>query len=382
MSSSGKLAVKLSSESMFLQDHLSWDVRDDAHEAVRSRLRGTQTLELPPGFYSVDAVHENGSRWTVVTEVRSGETADVSLFAPQSGPITGRARPSPMPAARHPLWLGGGLESFSGDEEPELVLASDGLHCTPNGRGVFHADVVRLSPLPAWACFVDNGQSLVVMLPVSLPNYDDVESRATIRFVGRDGDGARVGEGSPLRARVELDPRRRVFNALRSRVEHGMIGEASELARDATSLLLDKYSDPIGAAFGALFLHRIKQLDARADWVANLSNGFPWLRDAQVLRASLQARGSAAERAEGFARLRDALVGFRVGDGADELPRFVLSDALSLALSLLRRWPDPDEHRAEREDLVARFAPLASRYDYGSTFAQIRGVAPSSPAER
>ncbi len=372
----GQLSVSLSSASMFLQDHLAFDVRDSAHRPVGPRMRGPQTLDLAPGLYSVDAVHEDGSRWSAVTQVRPRTTTEVHLFGSSE-----KKQPGPRSAwvnRAQPAWpvdlqfLGsGGLESCPA-EGPEFAASSEGVRCVPNADGSFDAEVGRGSALPAWACFTRKGEALVVMLPVNTPvwTHDTVASRATIRFLER----------SHLRAVVELDERRRVLIALRSRVERGMIGEASELARDATALLLEKYSDPVGAAFGALFLHRIKHLDAQADWVANLANGFPWLRDAQILRASLQARGSAAEREEAFARLRDGLIGFRVALFAGTVPYFLFSEAFSLALSLLRRWPADDEHRDEREELILRFAPLANRYDYGSTFAQLNDT--SKPEAR
>jgi hypothetical protein len=52
-------------------------------------------------------------------------------------------------------------------------------------------------------------------------------------------------------------------------------------------LLAEKYSDPTGAALGALILYKVGRLGGWTGWVENLVRDFEWLPDGKILLANL-----------------------------------------------------------------------------------------------
>lgn len=198
------------------------------------------------------------------------------------------------------------------------------------------------------------GEHLVMALPLS--DRRPESAMCSLAMERRD-DPHRA-----IRLRVELHQRRRVAGALHGMLESGKIGPAIDLARQASELLAMKYADPIGAAYGGLTLHRFGLLDQRAAWVENLARDFAWLADGRILLAALLSRSAqAADRARGL-RLLLALA---------DAPLTVFGEAFSLALSLLRRWPD-GELAAERAACLEALRGTIARFEFDGTFSTIR----------
>lgn len=163
------------------------------------------------------------------------------------------------------------------------------------------------------------------------------------------------------RAQVTLDRRRRVLGALLGMIGAGRVGPGLEVADESVELLALKYRDPVGAAFGALTLHRLGKRGSRAAWVENLARDFAWLPDGRILLAALLAAQGPREQRRGL----DLLLACAAG------PVPIFADALSLAMSLLRKWPG-GARPAERDAARARLAPLSSRLDLDSIYSLVR----------
>jgi hypothetical protein len=113
-------------------------------------------------------------------------------------------------------------------------------------------------------------------------------------------------------------------------------------------------------------LYRFGALDAYAAWVENLAHAFAWLVDGRILLAAVLARSSSqAERDRGFDVLLRAV----------EQPWTVFSEAFSLALSLLRRWPEESMRPRARESLAA-LGDMAGRFEFDATFSTMRWSVP------
>ena len=164
---------------------------------------------------------------------------------------------------------------------------------------------------------------------------------------------------------------RSVARALYLMMESGKIGPGIELAKEASELLASKYADPIGAAYGGLLLHRFGALQERASWIENLAHDFDWLPDGRILLAALLSRSSKrSERDRGLEHLLQATT---------NLPT-VFSEAFSLGVSLLRRWPD--ETAAERcQERLASLRDLVGHYDFASSCSLVYWPKPPKSGE-
>jgi len=133
------------------------------------------------------------------------------------------------------------------------------------------------------------------------------------------------------------------------------LAAGSDILDQASDLLLEKYFDPPGAALGGLTLYRIDLLTKLRSWIENLSRDFMWLPDGSILLAALLRQSSdLSERRRGLSLLLSA---------AGQRPMY--TDGLSLALELLRRWPD-DPSRLQRQELVERLAIYAAYADWNA----------------
>jgi hypothetical protein len=92
--------------------------------------------------------------------------------------------------------------------------------------------------------------------------------------------------------------------------------------------------------------------------VSNLANGFQWLPDGKILLAAIM-RGDRDEavRQQGRALLIEA---------SYQYPMF--TDALSLMVDLLRRWPgQSDRERDECDERVRAFSTVSTGADLDAT---------------
>jgi hypothetical protein len=155
---------------------------------------------------------------------------------------------------------------------------------------------------------------------------------------------------------------RRVTRARVGMFEGGHVKVALELAKEGAELLASKYQDPTSAAYGGLMLYRYGRLRDQADWVENLARDFEWLPDGRVLLSAMLAQS---------VNLRDQERGLETLLDVTKQPLMVFSEAFSLALKLLRRWPG-NPWEAKRDERLETLAPFAARYDYESQLSTLR----------
>jgi hypothetical protein len=90
-------------------------------------------------------------------------------------------------------------------------------------------------------------------------------------------------------------------------------------------------------------------------WLANLARDFPWLPDGRILLAALLMKeAEPARRQPGL----DALL-----SATTQRPMY--TDGLSLAMELLRRWPD-DESLPARTERLTELAKYSAYADWDS----------------
>lgn len=193
-------------------------------------------------------------------------------------------------------------------------------------------------------------RAAIIVLPLSVGSEET--SQCTLA-VHKDGRRRRLS--------VILNPRRTVLTALRGLVESGKLGPGLDLAQQATELLEEKYLDPVGAAYGALILHRFGVLGERLSWVENLARDFAWMPDGRILLAALLMEKDQTERSRGLIHLLDATRG--------TLPIF--SGAISLAQSLCRRWPRSDHAAGALSAPFGYLAELSEHLGPDETFSVI-----------
>lgn len=158
---------------------------------------------------------------------------------------------------------------------------------------------------------------------------------------------------SGARINAWIAKERTVANALQNMLASGYMVNAADLASKAVELLQYKYSDPTGAALGALILYKVGQLGTRLGWVENLARDFDWLPDGKVLLARLLFNNEAdRERALDLAIKASS-------------QRMLYTECYSLLLDMLRRWPR-SINRDDRRHAVDKLATQATDVDWES----------------
>lgn len=370
----GTLHVSFDSKSVFLAHHLPVEIRDREHRLVQ-QLVGGQGAELAEGLYSVSAILESGARQTMLAHVRAESRteltfgrADDQSTTPGRDPIAelhetrsvsrmvAREKPRSRLRLRDIAILPDGDHGGGPRRSPAIeIQVSPGLEGAQAGSGGARFDlrIASQGSTPPWIRVRTGNEDLLLALPLSL---HAAASSCTVR-VSRPRR-----TGSAAQIQVTLPAERRVVGALHAMVTTGKLGPGLALAKEASELLASKYSDPAGAAYGGLLLNRFGELRERTAWVENLAKDFPWLPDARILLAALLARsGDAEQRRRGLAALLDAVW----------IRPTVFSEALSLASTLLRRWPG-GEREQERMEALGELAPLLARMDRTSTFTLVR----------
>jgi hypothetical protein len=327
MSAPGELRVAMDVGSDFLSNNLPFVVRDAGLAVVH---RGTcgSSATLPEGLYSVAVLGAEGERTVQLVRVESDETTTVSFTQPT---VESHAESLTSPGD-DPLPTVG----------PASLLSVTG--CTVSLADADGWEFVPVLPLTAvpWGEFSIDGRVVEMSLPLN-PNGDYPLTSCRVNV---DGSG-----GRPV-LRMAFAPGRLVTRLVDGLVRHSSQTFGKDVLEQATSLLLTKYADPAGAALGGLTLHRMDMLSGQRDWVENLAHDFPWLTDGRVLLAALLRGGNPAERQRGFDLLATS-------------HRPMYTDGLSLAVDLLRRWPEYSRGK-ERDRALDRLAGLSAYADLGS----------------
>jgi hypothetical protein len=340
---SATLTVRFDSTSQLLKSLLRADVRDSALRLVGSAHHGVPLL-LAPGFYRVDSVLEDGTVLRRVVSLAEGQHEQITLT---KTPI-----PPSIPASAPPQYVSvDGFESLvfggptvgfrtplGGDHEPRLIRVQ-GAQETQAAAGVwsFRTD----GSGAALATFEGGHRRWTVSLPVLTGGFSSSQQpdECTVRI-----DGAR-GARAPA---ARIAAWRTVASSVQEMLLQFRIEQVLAIADEATTALAAKYSDPAGAALGALLLYRVDRLAPLNHWLANLARSFPWLVDARILQAGLAARSGDVQHRENGLRSLLACVHERA----------LFTESHSLLLNLLRRWPDD----ALPESREAALLTLADRY--------------------
>lgn len=335
---SATLTVRFDSASQLLKSLLRAEVRDGALRLVGTAQHG-MPLRLAPGLYRVDAVLEDGTALQRVVSLAEGQQEQVMLAktsrpAPPSRSaiddgfesMTPQAPDASLPAAQ------------SSDHLLQLVRV-DGAHATPIAPGAWSFRTEDRGA--AAAVFDDDERRWTISLPVLTGGMlsSSQPDECTVRFDG------------PAHARVpaaRIAGWRTVASSVQEMLLQSRIEQVLAIADEATTALAAKYSDPAGAALGALLLYRVDRLATLSGWLNNLARSFAWLVDARILQAGLAARsGDAVQREHGL----DVLL-------ACTNERALFTESHSLRLHLLRRWPS--DARSDERD--AALSVLADRY--------------------
>ena len=334
---SATLTVHFDSTSQLLKSLLRADVRDSALRLVGSAHHGVP-LPLAPGFYRVDTVLDDGTVLRRVIAIAEGQHEQITLAKPPPAAPPARERDDGRESMTPGAPTIGFPATVDNDGVPRLigVHGARATHAAP-GAWSFRTD----GSGAALATFEDGHRRWTVSLPVLTGGFSSSQQsdECTVRF-----DGAR-GARTPA---ARIATWRTVASSVQEMLLQFRIEQVLAIADEATTALAAKYSDPAGAALGALLLYRVDRLAPLSHWLANLARSFPWLVDARILQAGLAARSGDAQHRENGLRTLLACVHERA----------LFTESHSLLLNLLRRWPDD----AEPESREAALRTLADRY--------------------
>ena len=335
MSDPSYLDVTVESDSAFLRSHMPYVVRDARLAVVHEGTAGTGPVELPAGLYSVEMLTPSGAAVTSLVQLEPGEKVivpkpDELVVEPTIARAPERADETPETPAAEVAQL---VATKLCTSEP---LANASWLFTPNQ----HLDEVPTAVLSLGARRFEMSLALN-----PLGGSPDLAGC----------DVSTVWEGGRERLRMSFASGRKLCVAMDGLLRHNNASSAADLFDGASDLLLGKYSDPPGAALGGLTLHRLGRLGERRGWIENLANDFAWLPDGKILYAALLMKEpEQADRKRGLDILLSATA-----------MRPMYTDGLSLALELLRRWPD-DDRLEERTEHLHKLAPHSAYAEWDS----------------
>ena len=193
-------------------------------------------------------------------------------------------------------------------------------------------------------------QRSVMSIPLNTTRFPAGRRECIVSVVREHGQDRLRLSSPPGRDRLALITGLLLHNVASSAIE-AIRAAGSELEIESNNELAlsgQRLSDPAASALSCLTLHRLGLLEDRSI-VERLARDFKWIPDGQILYAALLMKDSReSERARG---LRTLLAASR------ERPFY--TDGLSLALELLRRWPDDSEPLlSERMSRLERLAGL------------------------
>lgn len=349
MAQDGKVSVVVISDSNFFGSDVSVEVRDSQLQLVK---RSNERLfPLPAGLYELSAVLEDGRRHKQLVHVQAGQTVQVKLSFSKSDQLSENIYKTALP---EPL-------VYQSPDHIQLMVDIPNLPyevnsvMNPRLLEVTGAVLLRRSGL-SW---VFGSEEKLAEVPTALIQYHD--RRFHISLPINSGYGF---PKSPCVVKVEethagphinawIAKERTVANALQNMLASGYMIDAADLAYKSVELLQAKYSDPTGAALGALILYKVGRLEEWASWMENLARDFTWLADGKVLLARLlYNREDQRERALDLAIQASS-------------QRMLYTECYSLLLDMLRRWPRSID-REDRQQALDKLATQAADVDWES----------------
>jgi hypothetical protein len=344
----GEIRVDIRSDSVYFGSHAPVEVRDSRMRVVH-RSQTDRTFKVPFGLYEVSVVLGDGQRHSQLIQVKGTAPTPVTFEqqaeadVPPSVPAAGEA-----PAYQRPRYTKQSEKRLLEEpaDEPDIpveFLEATGAIMERQTRTLWIFQCEPVLEEVASAVFRVGDERITVSLPISPIEYTPSGLCAVRMEPDKRG----------IHAQAWISPERTVANAMQNMLASGYLLEAADVAKEATDLLRDKYSDPTGAALGALILHKVGRLQEREHWLGNLAEDFQWLPDGKILLASLLFK--APDRQEEAIQL--ALAASR--------QRVLFSENYSLLLDIIRRWPR-DSYRTERDEAMGHLAETTPYIDWES----------------
>jgi hypothetical protein len=368
----GFLDVTSDSDSAFVRSSLPYVVRDSSLSVVAGGMVGQSPADMAEGMYSIDIMTPSGAPDTVVVNVRAGETTRIVVAHNGARDTTG-----PPESDTEGVFYGDGTARIrgSGANSSYGHRSAGGMFASPADGFEMAADSVQLEVESVTECEVTRqlGASGVEFapkrdtlnaIPTAVVTVGNRRFEMSLPLNPKGGQPgtceclvAGVREHGQESVRMSFAPERAVCVMVDGMLRNSSVHSATALFQQAAGLLFDKYKDPTGAALGGLALHGMGRLAERARWVENLAQNFPWLPEGRILRSALLVGSrDPAERRGALSMLLSAT-----------LERPLYTDGLSLAMELLRRWPDDDDSRDIRMARLDRLADLSAYADWDST---------------
>ncbi|QRN83178.1 hypothetical protein JR338_12375 [Chloroflexota bacterium] len=354
MTKKGEISINIQSNSWLVSDVASVEIRDSQLRLVE-REGSTRKFTLPKGLYEVSAVLEDGHRYKQLVIVQAGKKVNVDLIPSkvehiQEGPLV---EPEPeMPKYKRPRFTQAMNEI---DNQGQQLLDTE----SPQLLEVKGASLLRESQF-LWVFGTEQkpeavptaeigygGHKYCISLPIS-PEHVFPENSCVVKI-----DKTRTGP----KINAWIAKERTEANALQNMLASGYPIDAANVASSAMELLESKYSDPTGAALGALILFKVGKLGDRVDWLRNLAHSFDWLPDGKVLYAK-QLFNDEAHREEAI----------QLGIEAS-FQRMLYTECYSILLDFLRRWPEDDiisHYDKARWDAIEQLASRSTDLDWES----------------
>jgi hypothetical protein len=349
MTKVGHLSVKINSDSIFFGNEVPVEVRDFQMRLIQQS-SDTRQFELPVGLYEVSAVLEDGRKHKKLCQVTDDEPTIVELSfsdqaPPPESPVQEGAMDIPYERPRYTQKMeaisGAGPESSTGVTAQLIAVKGALLIRESHLLWVFGCSE-RIDSVPT-ALIQIGDRKIQISLPIS-PEHEFPNNSCVVKV-----EETRTG----AHANAWISKERTVANGLQNMMASGNMLNAADVANKAVELMRDKYSDPAGAALGALILSKVGRLERWAGWVENLARDFDWLPDGKVLQASLLC-----DKESSRSRALDLLL-------KASTQRMLFAENYSLLLDLLRRWSRPTDPKA-RQLAVSGLASQATYIDWES----------------
>lgn len=239
-------------------------------------------VDVPPGFYVVEAELPSGRRMQEALQVSESEMASVDMDTGDLSPhefhawayLTRDMTRAPVTSLSDAIFEGAWMRLWHKDtDEWQTVSTELGGGSTWDGDGVNYEFESY-----GGTQFLQVGGPTVPWKLIALPGSQD------FRVLIRPTPGP-IDEVHPLD--VTVATHNAGAEAILSLLTSGAIERAKQLenAGAAEMMLYGKIADPSAAAIGGYYLLKTGDLDRLHNWTENLANWIDWMADGPVIRA-------------------------------------------------------------------------------------------------
>ena len=346
MKEDGTLQVDLRSDSYFIRENMPIEVRDSKMTLIH-RTNDERYFTLPAGLYEVSAFLEDGRKHSQLVQVKEGQNTPVEFSIDTENRATKMSKGSSVMLETLSVTAAMSQpdDELSYDLSPHLIDVDGATLVTQISAGLVFECETPPQVVPTALMSFANKQYRI-SLPVSSDSPIPEENTCIVGI-------EETSQGPHLHAWIS--PTRKVANALQNMLTSGYVIHAGNAAEEAVDLLRSKYSDPTGAALGAIILHKVGRLRKRTSWVRNLARDFDWLPDGKVFLAILTIDEDKDEALEYALRASKQ--------------RMLYTESHSLLLDILRRWPKKDhddDDKARIHNAIRRLSVKSPYIDWDS----------------